>query len=67
MATLRRSQTPRQASRATMSITIRIGSMIAAASIGGTTSAISGTPSMETPPRPPFDTPTTITAGMPTA
>ena len=35
MATLRRSQTPRQAMSATTSMTIMIGSMIAAASSGG--------------------------------
>jgi hypothetical protein len=48
-----------------MSMTIRIGSMIAAALIGETTSAISGRPiSAMAPPKPPFDRPTKMTAGM---
>jgi hypothetical protein len=59
------SKTPRQVHRLTISMTIRIGSMIAAALIGETTSAISGRPiSAMAPPKPPFDRPTKMTAGM---
>jgi hypothetical protein len=48
-----------------MSMTMRIGSMIAAACTGDMVSAISGTPtSAIAPPKPPFDMPTSITAGI---
>ncbi len=58
------SRSPRHVHSETMSIKIRIGSSIAAACTGDTTSAISGTPmSAIAPPSPPFDRPTTMTAG----
>ncbi len=48
-----------------MSMTIRIGSMIAAALTGEVTRAIIGTPiKAMAPPSPPFDRPTKMTAGM---
>ena len=63
--TLRRSKTPHQALSATTSITIMIGSMIAAASSGGMTSDINGMPRAEMPPpKPPFAKPTMRTAGI---
>ena len=47
-----------------MSMAQRIGSMIAAAWVGGSTSAISGTVMMPSPPpNPPLEMPETITAG----
>ena len=46
-----------------MSWTIRIGSVIAAACTGGMVSAISGMPSTPSPAKPPFDSPSRITAG----
>jgi hypothetical protein len=56
---------PRQVHKETMSMTIRIGSRMAAAWTGEIASAISGTPSNAmAPPKPPLDRPTMITAGM---
>ena len=58
------SRSPRQVHSETMSMTTRIGSRIAAAWTGETTSAINGTPiSAIAPPSPPFDRPTSTTAG----
>ena len=46
----------------------RIGNRIAAACTGDIVSAINGTPTKPTPPaKPPFDSPTRMTAGMATA
>src|SRR5262249_55696281 len=47
-----------------MSCTIRIGNRIAAACRGGITSAIIGVEAMPTPANPPFDRPSSVTAGI---
>jgi len=58
-----RSRQCRQIHRLTPSIINRIGSRTAAASTGGMTSDITGTPiSAKAPPNPPFDSPTNATA-----
>jgi len=55
----------RQLHRLTISMTMRIGSRIAAACTGEIAKAISGTPSSAmAPPKPPLESPTRITAGM---
>ena len=60
---LRQSHRPRYARIARTSITIRIGSMTAAAWKGLTTIAISGTPTTAMPPpKPPLAMPTMSTA-----
>jgi hypothetical protein len=64
IARLRPSQSRRNDHTVTTSWTIRIGSMIAAACTGDTTSAISGSDSSPMPEKPPFDSPMSVTAGI---
>jgi hypothetical protein len=61
------SQSRRNAQMPTASCTIRIGSRIAAAASGEIASASIGIEMLPTPTKPPFESPSRITAGMATA
>ena len=64
IARLRGSQSRRNAQTLTQSWTIRIGRMIAAALTGEIASANSGMASVLRPEKPPFDRPSSTTAGI---